>query len=233
MFYHYVLNLIYLKILRNRDVIKRFLRSRRRRIHKRGHGIHSPFLFSLITGVIDNKHRYYFYDQIDLMYKEVTKASKSYKMNNSKNLGVPSVKVLQCIFRIINEFQPKRIFFEGEFGDFYYRLFKGVSSEIEILPFDRYREFAEEVCSIGESDNKNSNIVFCNVSEVDNRISLIQSIRENDIVICNGLQWTKHDKNNWSTYLLNSNITASLESKEMGIGFANSKLHKQNFFIKY
>lgn len=33
--------------------------------HARGHGIHSPFAFHLITGVIYEKHRYYAFDDIE------------------------------------------------------------------------------------------------------------------------------------------------------------------------
>jgi hypothetical protein len=98
--------------------------------HRRGHGIHSPFLFYLITEVIENKEKLpqfkslkplkkkvldlidisadssvkSIYEQFDIRY---TKPKKLYKKVEL------SVKYVQIIFQLILEFKPSSIIHYG------------------------------------------------------------------------------------------------------------------------
>lgn len=99
--------------------------------HKRGHGIHSPFVFDLIVNVIgEKKAQYYAYPSINSLRYQLSKSNISL---NVMDLGAGSLKLKKekrqikeilntsCIktkygkllFRLVNRFQPETIL---EFG---------------------------------------------------------------------------------------------------------------------
>ncbi|QZE14685.1 hypothetical protein K4L44_02100 [Halosquirtibacter laminarini] len=211
--------------MRNRDLIKRFLRFKRKRVHKKGHGIHSPFLFSLITGVIDNPHRYYLYDNIDQMYQRFVEKNNNTLASNIDSI-LPSIKILYCIHRLLNEFQPSKIYFSGRDIELFKPVFEAVSDTVEILSLDDYvksrKKIIDETC-----------ILFCNESLSAKFAKLIQNIVCPDVVIFHGLHWGVDVDNMWEDMVNDSPITASLESRELGIAFSDQKLNKQNFYIKF
>lgn len=68
-----------------------------RKKRSKGHGVHSPFAFELITKVIHSPHAYYaFYDIPDLL-----------KENNLNSARVTPFNHLS--FRLVNHFKPKNI----------------------------------------------------------------------------------------------------------------------------
>ncbi|MEO6904712.1 MAG: class I SAM-dependent methyltransferase [Bacteroidia bacterium] len=89
------------------------------------HGIHSPFIYSLLNTVIYNKHSYYAYEKIELARKQLKSsiqkvnvydlgagADKDLSVVNKSvkqilNKSVKPAKYGQLIFRLVNYFQPK------------------------------------------------------------------------------------------------------------------------------
>ena len=102
----------------------------RRAQHRKGHGIHSPFLFRLITTVIENKERLPEYKTLNLLKKNAQElllhgsdplfdsvykqfnlpSSKRKKLYNKVEMPIRYAKV---IFRLIREFKPPVIFNYG------------------------------------------------------------------------------------------------------------------------
>ena len=96
--------------------------------HRRGHGIHSPFLFRLITTVVEDKHRYPEYG----IYKELKNKAlnllhnypdsslarifQHYSLSHSRKLyqkiELPN-RYAKVVFRLIREFKPSSILSYG------------------------------------------------------------------------------------------------------------------------
>ena len=55
----------------NKSSIVRPLRWLLRFRHRRGYGIHSPFAFSFVTGVVYEQGTYYAYPELKAMYKKL------------------------------------------------------------------------------------------------------------------------------------------------------------------
>ena len=95
--------------------------------HREGHGIHSPFLFRLITEVIENKGNFSAWpmlaaaeENVRNTLRMVDNASiKTYKTvkgsdcNVIKKLHLLPGKFDRLIFRLVNEFQPRSLSFYG------------------------------------------------------------------------------------------------------------------------
>ncbi len=62
--------------------------------HRKGYGVHSPFAFSIITEVIEEKTPYYAYQRMRRIYP---------------NGGVLPLKVAQLLFRLANRFRVRTV----------------------------------------------------------------------------------------------------------------------------
>ena len=94
--------------------------------HKGGHGIHSPFVFKLLTEIIENFGQYYSYQEIEDLRIELQNDKRKIEITDlgagSKLLTARSRKISdiakkssikktfgEMLFRLVNYFQPKTI----------------------------------------------------------------------------------------------------------------------------
>ncbi len=93
--------------------------------HKNGHGIHSPFIFNLLTQVIENKLSYYAYEEIEQQRLKMSENNSvieiddygagSRKMGKRRKISAivknssTNAKFGELLFRLVNFFQPKTI----------------------------------------------------------------------------------------------------------------------------
>lgn len=89
--------------------IKRYLTAFNRYRSSKGFGIHSPFAFRFVLGVLREKTAYYVYDRLDSR-RRVAIACRCALRSNGK---VISRKSLRMVFRIVNCFNPQEILMFG------------------------------------------------------------------------------------------------------------------------
>lgn len=94
--------------------------------HKYGHGIHPPFVYNLLTRVIEDDRLYYAYDEVEALRKKLLKSdeviaitdfgagSKVFKSNLRPVKAIAkhslkSKKYGQLLFRLVNHFKPQTI----------------------------------------------------------------------------------------------------------------------------
>ncbi len=75
----------------------RFLR------HRKGFGVHSPFAFSFITKVIDERCGYYSYQDIELIRRQLIHRGNSLAKKDIKRSHG------ELLFRTVNYFKPKKL----------------------------------------------------------------------------------------------------------------------------
>jgi predicted O-methyltransferase YrrM len=92
----------------------------------KGHGIHSPFVFELITDVLNDKHCYYAYPLVEKLRDELLQndtllpvedfgagsqhaATRNRKISHIARYAAKPAKYGQLLFRIVNHYQPRRI----------------------------------------------------------------------------------------------------------------------------
>lgn len=92
----------------------------------KGHGVHSPFVFSFITDVLNDKRNFYDYDKIETIRKQLLNSEKELiiedfgagsrkgltkkrKVCEIANSSLKPKKFAQLLFRMINYYQPETI----------------------------------------------------------------------------------------------------------------------------
>ena len=92
----------------------------------KGHGIHSPFVYSFITEVLNDKRNFYAYDKIEAVRKQLLNSekeliiedfgagsrkglTKNRKVSEIANSSLKSKKFAQLLFRMINYYKPEII----------------------------------------------------------------------------------------------------------------------------
>lgn len=74
-----------------------------RRFRQRcGYGVHSPFAFDFLTGVVYEREQYYAYKQLDELLPWYV-----------RRFGLRPRKLLHLLFRLVNFAEPRRAFFLG------------------------------------------------------------------------------------------------------------------------
>jgi len=89
------------------------------------HGLHSPFVYKLYTEVISNKNRYYAFDELDKIRKQLLQNDQiievidlgagSQKMNHSRQISeiakysIVSKKYGELLFRLLHYFNPENV----------------------------------------------------------------------------------------------------------------------------
>ena len=87
-----------------RAIKRQYNKGVRMLFHRKGHGVHSPFVFNFIIRVIEEKARYYAYDEIEESYRNAKQQAKK------ESLPKPlPLKYHKLTYRVTNRFAPKTI----------------------------------------------------------------------------------------------------------------------------
>lgn len=163
---------------RTRQRISYFLKAR----HKGGHGIHSPFLFRLVTEVIENKGYFSAYSVLRSAGENVRNMLRILDMRNFlpapgsccsfsarelKSMHLLPERFDLLLFRLVNEFSPTVISFHGStFGTTLLALAMA-DSRIQVkahLVNDHYLSFCRRLAEVYDVHS----ISFSGNQEVDN-----------------------------------------------------------------
>lgn len=126
------------------------------------HGVHSPFVFDLLTNVIYNKHEYYCYKKIEKIRLQLLNSKKTIKISNSDgntNLNetdrlekkvsqitkqyLKAPKYSQLLFRLVNYFSPSQIIELGTSIGINTAYMASANSKNKIITFEKNKEIAE------------------------------------------------------------------------------------------
>jgi len=120
-----------------------------------GHGVHSPFVFDIITTVIEEKCHYYCYDRLYPVRTQLLKRPQKVTIH-ARKMSIGKVITQHCfteredrlLFRLANRFQPKKILALGsDFGltPLYLTAFSKDTSCIVIEPESEVAAIAAEL----------------------------------------------------------------------------------------
>ncbi len=221
--------------------------------HRKGHGVHSPFVYNLITKVIEEKSPYYAFDKINGALQ-----GPNYQINKSKLVIIKKKqehKYGALLFRLINFFKCKVVLQIGspEESVCLYMASANSESNCFVLEEDellclkindlinktglnnldiKCGDYTETVNQIFEQEKK-ADLVFINIPThkdcQDILAKCISNSEENCIFVINGIRTNRRMRAVWKHIIENSQISISIDLYTSGIFFLRKNIYKQHY----
>lgn len=207
--------------------------------HHRGHGIHSPFVYALITKVIEEKRPYYFYSDLKVILEE------------NKQIHEKVTKYNLLSFRLVNYFNPSTIIEIGSGEGLNALCLTAPSGKIECtvieasenkskkaeLLFKNRNQKIKQLRSL-ESINEIYDCIYLNMnnSTVSSQWiehNLLKLVGEQSFIIIKGIRTKKRNHLLWNKLKDSDKVTVSLDLYNMGVLFFDPKLYKRNYKISF
>jgi hypothetical protein len=233
-----------------------FLKAR----HRKGHGIHSPFLFRLITQVIENTGYFSAYpvlkaadenvqNMIDILDVEAFK-QKEWSNKKLKWIHKLPSRYDRLLFRLVNDFKPERIAFYGStFGVTLMALAladsrKVVKAQVEN---DHFRSFCRRLIDVYEVENIEITetgkliaadfVVIQNPLDPDNCGRILSAVLERQafqglVIVC-GIHTSPEMEEVWDSYKSNPAIRVTIDLFEIGLFICKNELQKEEFMLRF
>lgn len=231
-----------------RPAVKQYcLRKIRKIRHRKGYGVHSPFAYSLITKVIEEKSGYYAYQRIEDLHRT---------LHDKYDFGKNKCRLL---FRLTNRFKPVYIIECGSKGGYSTLYMQQGCPSAHILCIeerDIHRAAAEQLLM-----RMPGNTTFINMPTaqgvkhlIDTGVSLdfvfihtqpsaqqyleiLDALRPalsaHSVVVVDGIRRRKEMLHIWQQFTRDEHIRVTFDLYNIGIAFCNPKLNKQNYIVAF
>jgi len=219
-----------------------------------GHGVHSPFVFDLITTVIEEKRLYYCYERLKPVRELLCENREKVAFNNRVYTVKEFLKKFcfseredRLLFRLANRFQPRTIYVLG--------------SDLGLAPLYLTSWSEHAVCTVIESESslaaiaektidKHSSVTVdfsatINPEITENRIidlivmgktfsidafeSFLPYINNNSIMVISGINSSEKNRNTWKKVCTAPKVTVTIDLYSLGVVFFNPKLHRKTY----
>lgn len=208
--------------------------------HHKGHGIHSPFVFSFITRVIEEKTPYHAYEDVRNHMKDFP--ALSFQENKTHRL----------LFKIVNYFNLKQILELGGGIGVHTLYMTATASDIECLSVELtpskynqaqmlYNEWDRNIIQSEEpfpSINGKKDCIFVNlknynVSHNELVIYLLSLVHKDSVIIIDGIRTNRKLQTLWKMLVQQNDVIVSLDLFHLGILFFDKKYYKRNYKLSF
>lgn len=210
--------------------------------HHRGHGIHSPFVFKLITRVVEEKTPYYKYKDIEEHIDNQPQIGK-YKISKYDRLS----------FRLINYFETKKILEIGTNNGINTLFLTAPDSSIECAVVQHNREKAKRAEMLYKNWNRSITLItgealpdanekqdciyidLNSYNELPNNIIdyLRARSHEKTFIVVKGIRTNRKCKTLWRDISMMEERTAMLDFFNLGIVFFRKELYRWDYQISF
>lgn len=180
---------------------------------KNQHGVHSPFVFNLVTKCFYNKANFAEYSEL-------------------KSLQKPSLKTVKLLFRIVNYFKPNDVLTIG----------KPNSSLILALLLGKQSAEHTSVETKGDlnqllTEKPTFDLIFFETNNNQMPILevfefLLPTAKNNSVWIFNDIYSNSEIQNSWQTIKNHPKVTVTIDTFAIGLVFFRTEQQKQHFTIR-
>ncbi len=205
--------------------------------HRGGHGVHSPFAYSLITQVIDEALPYYAYGDILSACKANSSTRKI--LPNFINKRRASTKVLFLLYRLVNRFKSRLILEVGQGKCISMFAVGMVDSSIEI---DNVKASKDQSLVEGLRNNSRSekyDFVLIHETALD-KVDLVafyqalkSKLHSHSVIVVKGIHNHKSTRMFWSMLKTDEDVRVCIDLYEVGLAINHDKLNKQNYIVSF
>ena len=218
-----------------------------------GHGVHSPFVFDLITTVIEEQHPYYCYDRLYPVRLQLMQCP-NYKMKRILDNYCFTEDENRLLFRLANRFKPETIFVIGSaFGltPLYVTAFSKDTSCVVVEPDTSIAAIADEylkkfaLASVVVRDSltdvpERLDFIVWDVSFIsfyrENHIFSMQGferfldyVHDDSVMVISGINSSRENRKVWKGICAHPGVTVTVDFYRFGVVFFNSKLYRKTY----
>ena len=213
-----------------------------------GYGVHSPFVFDLLTTVIEERSLYYCYDQLHAVRLQILQRkdgkSKCTIKKTLKKYGFTESEH-RLLFRLANRFQPKTMYVVGsDFGltPLYLTAFSTDTActviepepSIAALAGEYVRNYATASIAfhdeIGKIPDKLDFLVRGAFPPNEQTIEkFFPHIHERSVMIIAGINASQENRKAWKAICAHPKVTVTVDLYRLGIVFFNPKLQRRTY----
>lgn len=201
----------------------------RKLLRRKGHGVHSPFVYNFIIRIIEEKARFYAYEQIEEVYKQVKQRAKA------ESLPKPlSLKYHKLLYRISNRIKPQTILECGSDNGVSTTALAMAKSDTQIITIDT--DFQKLLSAYFEKTIPNLIYIHKQSNIEDYKIiysKITQQLPENQCIVVSGIRRTKQSYNLFKEFVSNNTIKVTIDLYDIAILVASPKLNKQTFRVSF
>ena len=213
-----------------------------------GHGVHSPFVFELITAVIENRCAYYCYESLSAVRKQLHFDKNKIRYNNRE---YPVKKYLdkycfsesedRLLFRLANRFSPRTILMMGSDLGLAPLYLTAYSKNTRCIVFEPEpdisavaRKYTEKYSS---SIELRSSYDFDTIGDVGFIVlgagnefeKYLRFVNDGTVMVIQGINSSKENRKKWRNICCHPRVTVTLDLYSLGIVFFNPKLHRKTY----
>lgn len=209
--------------------------------HHRGHGIHSPFVFNLVTKVVEEKTPYHAYE--DIMFVLESMSHKYYHLNKSNKL----------LFRLVNYFGSRRILEIGAGYGVNTLCLTAPSKDIKCISVETsekkyfeaqklYTKWDRDITLhtgntlpdiVDKQDCIFIDLANCSFLPSDLNQYLLKLSYDKTFIIVKGIRTNKRHQMLWKNIKEIESRTVALDLFNIGIIFFDKKLYRWNYKISF
>ena len=219
-----------------------------------GHGVHSPFVFDLITTVIEEKCLYYCYARLkhvrELLCRNRDKVeyhNRRYAVNDFLNSFCFSERDDKLLFRLANRFQPQTIYITGSdlgLAPLYLTSWSESAVCTVFEPEPSLAAIAEEIIKKHSPASIDINVIYNpEIAEgsvfdfivvgktfsIDDFDRFLSHINDNSVMVISEINSSAKNRNKWKMVCVSPKVTVTIDMYSLGIVFFNPKLHRKTY----
>ena len=219
-----------------------------------GHRVHSPFVYDLITTVIEEKRPYYCYKRLSTIRKKLQK-NCAYIKYDGRIYTVKEVLKKYCLtenedrllFRLANRFRPTTTYVMGSdlgLALLYLTSWSEYVNCVVLEPEESVAHFASKIVDKYSSayfdirvfyntrieDNENIDFIVLNSPFcIDAYKIFLPHINDNSIMVVTGINASQKSRDTWKAICDTPKVTVTLDLYNLGIALFNPKLHRRTY----
>ena len=195
--------------------IRRCLRWVRRFRKRCGYGIHSPFAFQLVTGVIYEKGEYYDYEKLSQL--------------DTCRSGL-RLKDLRLLFRVVNHHQPATSWILGKTSKVTVSYLKAGKKHCDW----RYMNTSQFIPSSSDALTPVA-FVYCDLSryDVSSLSQIIDYADGSSLFVFHGIHSNAVALQFWQQLIAQPKVRVTFDLYDFGLVYFEERLNKENYKINY
>ena len=222
---------------------------------RKGYGVHSPFVYNLITKVIEEKTPYYVFEDIENFRKELLSKDSSLKVLTKQETQPKNYGAL--LFRLVNFFKCRNVLqIKSSTGLMSLYLAFPLRKNCECYALEERAGLSETVQTFAENHSLKNlywmegsyaeslqlvkqntgsfDFIFINTmgnpEETREALGLVETfIHQDTVMVIDNIRKDKAMKMLWKEIKNRPDVRLTLDLLSLGLVFFNSRLHKQHY----